>query len=145
MDICGENSPVVYPYTDTFPKETGERFSGDKVTYKINGQEYKNIYGFTLNTKKDGGTKTEVWIRRVKENPKDIPQIIDEIIITAQLLRDKYENRHFGLFRITIRNLVLISDETNVNSADTLIGSLRYYAAGAVNAEVFTSAGEIIE
>jgi hypothetical protein len=145
LDIYSERSPLAYPYNDVFEKEQGERFSGDCVTYKINGQEYKNIYGLTLATKKQGGTKTEIWFRRAKEYAKDLPQIIDEVIITAQLLRDKYEQRHFGLFRITLKNLVLVSDETNVNSTDTVIGSLRYYVAGAVNAEVFNSSGEIIE
>jgi hypothetical protein len=48
IDICGERYPVVYLYTDTFSRETGERFSGDGVTYKINGQEFKNIYGVTF-------------------------------------------------------------------------------------------------
>jgi hypothetical protein len=145
FDIYSERTPSVYPYKDVFEKEQGERFNGDNVTYKLNGQEYKNIYGITLATKKHGGTKTEIWFRRAKEAAKDLPQIIDEVIITAQLLRDKYENRHFGLFRIKIRNLVFVSDETNVNSVDTVVGSLRYYVAGAVNAEVFTSMGEIIE
>jgi hypothetical protein len=145
FDIYSEHSPSVYPYNDVFVKEQGERFNGDNVSYKLNGQEYKNIYGITLATKKHGGTKTEIWFRRAKGAAKDLPQIIDEVIITAQLLRDKYENRHFGLFRITLKNLVFVSDETNVNSTDTVVGSLRYYVAGAVNAEVFNSSDEVIE
>jgi hypothetical protein len=144
FDIYSERLPTIYPYTDIFDKEQGERFNGDNVSYKINGQEYKNIYGLTLATKKQGGTKTEIWFRRAKENAKDLSQIIDELIITAQLLRDKYESRHFGLFRITIKNLVFVSDETNINSTDTVVGSLRYYATGAVNAEVFNSSEELI-
>jgi hypothetical protein len=70
-----------------------------------------------------------------------LPGIIDELTITAQLLRDKYEYRYFGMFRITITRLVLLSDETAVNSADVVIGPLRYYVAGTVNAEVFTADG----
>ena len=139
LDICGERTPFVYPYTDTFVRESGERFCGENVTYQINGKEYNNIYGLTLTTKKDGGTRTELWIKRVLDNVSDLPQIIDDIIITAQLLRDKYEQRHFGMFRIFIKRLVLVSDETNVNSADTVIGPLRYYVAGTVSTEVFTS------
>ena len=54
LDICGERTPFVYPYTDTFTRESGERFSGENVTYQINGKEYNNIYGLTLSTKKDG-------------------------------------------------------------------------------------------
>ena len=69
----------------------------------------------------------------------DLPNNIDEIIITAQLMRDKYEHRHYGIFRITIKKLVLVSDETNVNSADTVIGPIRYYVAGTVNTEVFST------
>ena len=144
LDIRGERGPVAYPYTDTFTPEKGERFSGENVTYRINGKDYRNIYGLTLATRKEGGTKTEVWIRRCLEKEPDIPETIDELIITARLLRDKYEARHFGEFRVTVTRLVLTSDETNVNSGDTVIGPLRYYAAGAVGAEVFSSGGEAL-
>jgi len=144
LDISGEFPAVVYPYTDTFVPETGERFNGDGVKYHINGKEYDNIYGLTLSTIKEGGTKTEIWIKRVLNNGADIPEIIDELTITAQLLRDKYEARYFGTFRITIKRLVLTDDETDVNSSDTVIGPLRYYVADTVSAEVFTSTGEEI-
>ena len=111
---------------------------GDRVTYRINGTEYPNIYGLTLSSKKEGGTKTELWIKRSLEQGGDLPGIIDELTVTAQLLRDKYEYRYFGMFRITLARLVLVSDETAVNTADAVIGPLRYYVAGTVNAEVFT-------
>ena len=139
LDICGERSPVVYPYTNKFERENGERYHGDFVSYQINGKEYTNIYGATLLCKKEGGTKTELWIKRALEIDSDIPQIIDDMTITAQLLRDKYEFRHFGTFRITLKRLVLTSDETNVNSADTVIGPLRYYVADTVTTEVFST------
>ncbi|MDR2542040.1 MAG: biotin transporter BioY [Treponema sp.] len=142
LDICGERSPTVYPYTDKVVKENEERFNGDCVSYKINGKDYGNIYGFTLLSKKEGGTKTELWIKRVMDTGSDIPEIIDEIVIAAKLLRDKYEERHFGTFRITIKRLVLTSDETFINTADTVIGPLRYYVSGTVTTEVFTS-GEV--
>jgi len=145
LDICGEQYPVIYPYKDTFTKESGERFSGDCVTYKINGEEFKNIYGVTLMSKKEGGTKTELWIKRTLKAGPDLPHIIDELTITTQLLRDKYEHRHFGTFRITIKRLVLTSDETNINSSDTVIGPLRFYVADTVTTEVFTSEEEEIE
>jgi hypothetical protein len=144
LDICGECPPRAYPYTGTFERESGERFSGDCVTYHINGQEYKNIYGITLVSKKMGGTKTELWIKRVLQHGADIPAVIEDITVTAQLLRDKYEFRHFGTFRITLRRLVLICDETEVNTSGAVISPLRYYVAGTVSAEVFTSAGEPI-
>jgi len=144
LDICGDSYPVIYPYKDTIEKETGERFNGDGVIYKINGQECKNIYGVTLSSKKEGGTKTELWIKRALNTGSDLPHIIDEMIITAQLLREKYEYRHFGMFRITIKRLVLNCDETNINSSDTVIGPFRYYVADTVNTEVFTSGEEVI-
>ena len=139
LEICGERPPTIYPYTDYFPRESGELFNGDNVTYQINGKEYSNIYGLTLSVKKESGTRTELWIKRVLQNGTELPEIIDELIITAQLLRDKYEYRHFGTFRITIKQLVLTSDETNINTSDTVIGPLRYYVAGTVSTEVFTS------
>jgi hypothetical protein len=94
LDICGEIAPRAYPYTDTFKRESGERFQGDCVTYKINGQEYTNIYGVTLVSKKQGGTNTELWIKRSLQQGGDIPAVIEDLSITAQLLRDKYEYRY---------------------------------------------------
>jgi hypothetical protein len=144
LDICGRCAPRVYPYANMFEREHGECFNGDNVTYQINGKEYTNIYGITLLSKKKGGTKTELWIKRALQNGSDIPAIIEDMAITAQLLRTQYEYRYFGTFRITIKRLVLVSDETNINSADTVIGPIRYYAAGSVSTEVFTSGGELI-
>jgi hypothetical protein len=145
LDVKGERSPVVYPYTDPLKTETGERFSGDYARYRINGQEYRNIYGLTLSAKKEGGTKTELWIKRSLEHGGDLPGIIEELTITAQLLRDKYEYRYFGMFRITLKGLVLVSDETDIDCADVVIGPLRYYVAGTVGAEVFTADGGSLE
>ena len=138
LEISSDIPPVVYPYQDYFARENGELFNGDNVKYRINGKEYVNIYGLTLSAKKEYGTRTEIWIKRILDTGSYIPEIIDEIVITAQLLRDKYENRHFGTFRITVKELVLASDETNINSSDTVIGPLRYYVAGTVSTDVFT-------
>jgi hypothetical protein len=118
---------------------------GDRVTYRINGTEYRNIYGLTLSTKKEGGTRTELWIKRALEQGPDIPGIIEDLTITAQLLRDKYEYRYYGMFRFTLSRLVLTADETAIDCADGVIGPLRYYVAGTVNAEVFTNSGETLE
>ncbi|MDR2433606.1 MAG: hypothetical protein LBD47_03450 [Treponema sp.] len=145
LDVKGERPPAIYPYTDPLKTEGGERFSGTYVTYRINGKEYPNIYGLTLSTKKEGGTKTELWIKRALEQGGDLPDPIDELSITAQLLRDTYEYRYFGMFRITLTRLVLVSDETAIDCADAVIGPLRYYVTGTVNAEVFTSTGENLE
>ena len=145
LEISGERSPCIYSYTEIFERENGERFYGDNVTYKINGKEYKNIYGVTLATKKESGTKTELWIKRALEQGSDLPEIIDEMIITAQILRDNYEYRYFGTFRVTLKRLLLVSDITQINTADTVIGPLRYYVSGTVTTEVFTSGeGDLI-
>jgi hypothetical protein len=141
LDVKGERPQAIYPYTDILKTEGGERFSGDYVTYRINGKEYRNIYGLTLSAKKEGGTKTELWIKRALEHGGDLSGIIEDITITVQLLRDTYEYRYFGTFRITLTRLVLVSDETAVDCADGVIGPLRYYVAGTVNAEVFTADG----
>jgi len=142
LDICGELSDTV-EVSDTV-RENGERFSGNCVTYKINGKEYTNIYGVTIISKKISGTKTEIWIKRALQQGTDLPLIIDELIISAQLLRDNYEYRHFGMFRITLKKLVLISDETEVNASGAVISPRRFYVSGGVQAEVFTSGEEII-
>jgi hypothetical protein len=139
LDIISEYLPVVYPYTDLFERTSGERYNGDNVTYRINGKEYTTIYGLTLLSKKVGGTKTELWIKRALEQGADIPETIEELVITAQLLRDIYEYKRFGIFRITVKRLILVSDETEINAADTVIGPLRYYVSGTVKTEVFSS------
>jgi hypothetical protein len=143
LDISGEQPPIAYPYSNTFETENEERFNGDFVSYKLNGKDYKNIYGTTFITKKENGTKTEIWLKRALEQKNEIPELIDEMSITAQLFREKYEERHFGLFRITAKRLVLVSDETQINTADAVIGPLRYYVAGTVSTEVF-STGEML-
>jgi hypothetical protein len=145
LDIRGEGPPVVYPYQDMAPTEGGERFTGDRVTCRINGTEHTNIYGLTVSAKKEGGTKTELRIKRALGQGPDIPGVIEELTITVQLLRDKYEYRHYGMFRLTLTRPVLTADETAVDCADGVIGPLRYYCAGMVQAEVFTSTGENLE
>jgi hypothetical protein len=144
LEICGDCSPRTYPFTNNYEKETGERFKGDCVTYKINDQEYKNIYGITLVSKKHGGTKSIILIKREKNRGLDIPEVIEEMTITAQLLRDKHEYKYYGIFRITLKKLVLVSDETEINSADTVIGPLRYYITGSASTDIFNPTGEII-
>jgi hypothetical protein len=145
LDISGERRAAIYPYQEMASTEMGERFMGDGVTYRINGTEYAHIYGFTLAAKKEGGTKTELWIKRALENGSDMPDVVEELTITAQLLREKHEYRHYGMFRITLKRLVLMADETAVDAADAVIGPLRYYVAGTVTAEVFTNSGDNLE
>ena len=144
----GKN-PVVYSVRSQASEVSGfvietERFSGKNVSYRVNEKDYINIYGLTLAAKKDGGIRTELWIRRILNKNADLPQVIDELIITAQLLRDEYEQKYFGMFCITVKRLVLTSDETNLNRFDTVIGPLRYYVSGNVSTEVFTSGNEML-
>jgi hypothetical protein len=142
LDVSGEQPPAAYPYTDKLITEGGERFSGDCVSYRINGLDHQNIYGLTLTVKKEGGTKTELWIKRSLEHGGDLPSLIEELTISAQLLRNTYEYRRYGMFRIKITRLALVSDETSVDSTGAVIGPLRYYVAGTVQAEVFTAGEE---
>jgi hypothetical protein len=144
LDMSGERGPVsINNEQGVMSNEGGgERFMGDRVTYRINGTEYTNIYGLTLSARKEGGTRTELWVKRILKPGADIPDPIEELTVTAQLLRDKYEWRYYGMFRITLKGLVLVSDETAVESAGAVTGSLRYYVAGTVVAEVFSNSGE---
>jgi hypothetical protein len=150
LDVSGDRNAVTYPYIAPLTVNDEERFKEDGVNYRINGQEHKNIYGVTVSTRKEGsprgggGIKTEIRIHRVLEQG-EIPPLIEDVEITARLFRNRYECRHYGMFRITLDRLVLVSDETVVDCADTVIGPLRYYVAGTVNAEVFTSIGETLE
>jgi len=83
--------------------------------------------------------RTELWVKRALNKGPDIPHMIDELTLAARLVRDRYDKRYFGTFKIKFNRLVRIADETNVNSADAVIGPVRYYVAGSVSAEVFTS------
>ena len=144
LDICGEHSAVKFLYDDYFNKTTGERFKSNYVNYYINGKENHFIYGITLSVKKVGGTKTEIWIKRILPKDNEFPENINELIINARLLSSKYEINSYGLFSIKLKNLVLISDETHINSSDTVIDPLRYFVSGDVEAVVFTSKNEDI-
>jgi hypothetical protein len=144
LDMIGKYPPAVYQYTNSHTHEQGERFYGDNVVYQINSKGYKNIYGLTLISQKENGTKTEVWIRRSLVQGNDIPEIIDELTITAKLLRDTYEERQYGTFSIIVKNLVLVSDETEIETAGAVIGPLRFYIFGEVTATVYTSGQEVL-
>jgi hypothetical protein len=145
IDIAGDKNPVTYSYPDRLVICGGERFREDGVRYRINGKEYSNIYGLTIATRKPGGTQTEVWIHRILESTGELPQLIENLEITAQLYRDSYEYRSYGMFRLRLSRLVLMADETDINSGDTVIGRLRFYCAGLFTADVFTSDEEVIE
>jgi hypothetical protein len=144
LDITGDRPPVEYPYQELPETERGERFTGDNVKYEINGKESWDIYGVTITAQKAGGTRTEVKIHRILRPHDEFPSLIENLTMTAQLYRERYERRHYGLFRLSLSRLVLMADETAVNTADTVIGPLRYYCAGGLSAEVFTNTGEAL-
>ncbi|GHV77510.1 hypothetical protein AGMMS49942_23310 [Spirochaetia bacterium] len=150
LDITGDQAPVTYAYPDSTAVCGGElaffeRFKENGVKYRINGKEQTNIYGLTIATRKQGGTQTEVWIHRVLESTGELPQLIESLEVTAQLYRDSYEYRSYGAFRLRLSRLVLMADETDINSGDTVIGPLRFYCAGLFSADVFTADEEVIE
>ena len=138
LDVCGEISAKTYLYTDVIERTTGERFKSNCVNYYINGKENHFIYGITLSVKKVSGTKTEIWIKRILPVGNELPDCIDDFIIIARLLSTKYEYSNYGLFSIKLKNLVLVSDETNINSSDTVIDPLRFFVNGSVSADIFS-------
>jgi hypothetical protein len=74
----------------------------------------------------------------------DLPELIEELTVTARLYRDRYEDRHAGMFRLTFLRLLLQADGAAVDTGGAVIGPLRYYCAGAVRAELFTNSGEVV-
>lgn len=139
LDIRGEQAPAAWLEQDAVSLKREERFMGDRVVCRINGAECRNIYGLTLTARKEDGTKTRLWIRRAVDKGSDLPEFIEELTITAQLLRDEYECRRRGMFRFRLSRLALESDETAVDCADGVIGPLRYYCPEGISAEVFTN------
>lgn len=144
LDVCGEKSAKTYFNNDEVEKTKDEHFKSDKVFYWINDKTDFFIYGITLNVKKESGTKTEIWIRRILQVGYDMPEKIDELLITALLLRTGFEYGNYGLFSIRLKNLVMVSDETNINSSDTVIDPIRYFVTGDVSASVLINNRDII-
>jgi hypothetical protein len=142
LDITSDITPVSYVYDNPLTAAFGERFKEDGVKYTINSNTVKNIYGVTIASRREGGARTEVFIHRVLDREADFSNLIENFAITAELFRDAYEERRFGLFRLNLSRLVLMSDETAIDSGGEVIGPLRYYCAGGITAEVFTSAPE---
>jgi hypothetical protein len=138
LDISGDTPPEPYLLETDSGISPAERFKEPGVGYALNGIEQKNIYGLTITVTKKGGTKTEVWIHRILDGSEDFPSIIDSLTIQARLFRGCYEWRMPGTFLLTLSNLLLMTDETSVNTSGPVIGPLRYYCAGSVSAEVFT-------
>jgi hypothetical protein len=91
-----------------------------------------------LSVKKEGGCKTEISLSRVLQSD-DLPEHISFLHIPIVLFREKYEERSFGRFMIILNDLQLISNGTEVNTADAVIGALRYAVAGFVSVETYRS------
>jgi hypothetical protein len=138
LDISGDTPPEPYLLETDSGLTPAERFKEPGVRYALNGVEHRDIYGLTVTTAKQGGTKTEVWIKRIISDGGEFPTDIESLTVTARLFREHYEWRLPGTFRLTLSNLLLMTDETSVNTSGPVIGPLRYYCMGSVSAEVFT-------
>jgi hypothetical protein len=143
LDISGDKAPVSYKFPEQVKKVRSERFSELGVSYEVNGNANKDIYSFSMESHKTGGVHTEVKIHRILR-PEEFPAAIENFTIHAQLYRSQYEERSFGLFRLNFTRLVLMADETVIDSGDTVIGFLRYYVAGQVQAEIFTADDKVL-
>jgi hypothetical protein len=137
FDVESEIRPKKIISDDKKYNEYVDCFSSDHVIYSIDRQECNNIYGVTIHCIKQEGFLTEIWIKEVLEQGSDVRIEIEELLITARLLRDKYEANQFGSFNIIMRNLVLTRDETNVESSGAVMGVRHYFVMGSVTAEVF--------
>jgi hypothetical protein len=150
LDIAGTGLPDSYAVTETTEFVFGERFKEDGVTYAINGNEHSGIYGVTVSVTKEAATRTEVKIHRIAGRGEEPGTPIESLEITAHLRRTKYQNGNggeyqFGLFKLRLTRLVLMADETAVDSGGAVIGPLRYYCAGDFRADVFTeTAGALV-
>jgi hypothetical protein len=147
LDISGDTSPEPYLLEIDSGLNPAERFKEPGIRYALNGVENKTIYGLTITTAKKDGTKTEVWIKRVVSDGGEFPASIESLTVTARLFRDHADLRSGewrlpGTFRLTLSNLLLMTDETSVNTSGPVIGPLRYYCAGNMTAEVFTQGEE---
>jgi hypothetical protein len=116
-----------------------ERFTENNVTYFLNGDSIANfIYGLKITCDKKNGVKTFVNINRILNNVETFPANIESLVIQANLINDKYEDRHKGKFVLTLCNLFLVSDQTAIETAEPVIGIVRYFVSGEIRAEVYT-------
>jgi hypothetical protein len=138
LDIAGDTPPVDYAVFEIPHADCGERFKEDGVRYSVDGIEVSpnSIYGMTLTVRKTDSIHAEAYIHRALQN--ELPETIQTLCVTAKLFRTRYEGRHYGTFRVTLTNLLLMSDETAVDSQGAVVGPLRYYCAGDITADVFT-------
>jgi hypothetical protein len=126
--IHGEN--VSYEFTDSS--------SGQMTT-----ESTDTVYAVTIQTMKEHGfLMTGISIKRVLEKGREIPPEIEELVITAPLLLDSYEDHRFGTFCIKLKNLVLVSDQIIIETHTAVLGVFEYRVMGSVTAEVFQTGSE---
>jgi hypothetical protein len=114
-----------------------ERFNERGVEYFINGEKYSSIYRFVMSRDKSNGRRTRVLISRYLNTNGELPAFIENLTVKANLFRDIYEEGRYGRFAITMTDLRLLSDETEVCAADAVIGGLRYSVGGTAEADTF--------
>jgi hypothetical protein len=138
IDIGGDIAAKTY-IADPVKKNISyaERFKESGVEYFINQRKYNSIYRFVLSCEKSNGCKTAVLVYRYLNTDSEPPGYIETLTLRANLFRDMYEPGQHGKFSITLSDLRLLSDETEVCAADAVIGGLRYSVCGAVSADVF--------
>jgi hypothetical protein len=139
MDIDGDTVAETYTAEPVIKKAANtERFKERGIEYFIDGEKYNSVYRFVLSCDKSNGCKTEAVIYRYPNMDSGLPGYIGSLTLQANMFRDIYEERRHGKFSITVTGLRLLSDGTEVCSADTVIGGLRYVVTGVSFAEVFS-------
>ena len=88
---------------------------------------------------KKNGCKTEILMYRYLNINSEPPAFIENLTIRANMFRDMYEEGQHGKFSITLTDLRLISDDTEVCSTDSVIGGLRYAVSGTVFSDTFAA------
>jgi hypothetical protein len=114
-----------------------ERFKERGIECFINQTKYNSIYRFVLSCDKNNGCKTSVLSYRYLNIDSEPPEYIENLTLRANLFRDIYEPGQHGKFSITLADLRLVSDGTEVCAADAVIGGLRYSVCGGASADIF--------
>jgi hypothetical protein len=140
-DIKSQGIPII---NEVVKRERTEYFSEIGTVYKVDDTNCIAIYGLVVNCDKTNGTKTEIAIHRYLQDEFIFPVVIENLTITSRLYRDEYETYHHGLFSLSFSKLKLITDDTEVNTADTVIGPLRYLVCGDTKATVYNENTEAL-
>ncbi|MDR2865243.1 MAG: hypothetical protein LBV68_06525, partial [Spirochaetaceae bacterium] len=145
LDIDGDTKAQTIPIIkEVVKRERSEYFSEIGATYKVDGINCNAIYSLIFSCDKTNGAKTKISIHRALQDEFLFPVVMETFTITSRLYRDEYETNRHGLFSITFTNLKLIADYTEVNTADTVIGPLRYVVCGDTQATVYNETTEAI-